>query len=113
MAISLVMADSWFGCRRSQVCAMSFEARVAARGAIQTHLGASTRRSRREVCAKASQTRGAFAANATGWGRAVRSAPIIVRRTNRDALATPGGVGIALRATRAWRNGRRNGLEAI
>jgi hypothetical protein len=29
------------------------------------------------------------------------------------ALATPGGVGIAVRATRAWRNGRRNGLEAL
>src|SRR5207253_10257091 len=27
------------------------------------------------------------------------------------ALATPGGAGIAVRATRAWRNGRRNGLE--
>src|SRR5262249_37714860 len=26
-------------------------------------------------------------------------------------LATPGGVGIGFRATRAWRNGRRNGLE--
>jgi hypothetical protein len=36
---------------------MSFEARVAARCAIQTQLGESTRRSRREVCAKARQTR--------------------------------------------------------
>src|ERR1043166_8763408 len=29
------------------------------------------------------------------------------------ALATPRRVGIAVRATRAWRNGRRNGLEAF
>jgi hypothetical protein len=48
---------------------MSLEARVAARGAIQTQLGESTRRSRREVSAKARQTRAIFAANAVTIAR--------------------------------------------
>jgi hypothetical protein len=48
---------------------MSLEARVAARGPIQTQLGESTRRSRREVCAKARQTRRVFVANAHRFAR--------------------------------------------
>src|ERR1051326_6218098 len=46
-------------------------------------------------------------------GRMTLSIPFFARpgRGSAIALATPGGVGIAVRATRAWRNGRRNGLE--
>src|SRR5262249_36017716 len=55
------------------VCTMSFEARVAVRGAIQTQFLESTRRSRREVAAKARQTRGGFAANVTSW-----TAPLVL-----------------------------------
>jgi hypothetical protein len=63
------MADSCFGCRRGQVCALSFEARVAAGGAIQTQFLESTPRSRREVCAKARQTSAGFVANPLRFAR--------------------------------------------
>src|ERR1043166_8967147 len=57
MANNLVMGDPRFGCRRGQVWARTLEARVTARGAIQTQFLESTRRTWREHVANSGQTR--------------------------------------------------------